>query len=65
MTADLFAQFAALDPATRPEATPDWDSVAPVLLAAIDERNPMSTQQLEPRPRGAAAGAIWSSPQRL
>jgi ketosteroid isomerase-like protein len=38
MTTDLFDRYAALDPATTPEAAPDWTSMAPVLLAAVDER---------------------------
>ncbi len=45
MNTDLFDQYATLDPAETPEALPDWTSIAPVLLAKIDERtHPMQTQ---------------------
>ena len=64
MTADLFDRYAALDPADTPDAAPDWASVAPVLLAAIErttgmdtrdttirqETPPGATQQIEPPP---------------
>ncbi len=38
MSTDLFDRYASLDPANSPQAAPDWASMAPVLLAAIDER---------------------------
>lgn len=45
MSIDVFERYRRLDPAHEAEATPDWDTVAPVLLAAIDERTrPMQTQ---------------------
>ncbi len=45
MSFDVFERYSRLDPAHEAEAIPDWDTVAPVLLATIDERNgPMQTQ---------------------
>lgn len=46
MSTDLFDRYASLDPANSPQAAPDWASMAPVLLAAIDERTiHMQTQE--------------------
>ncbi len=45
MTTNVFSRIAELDPAREPEATPDWDTLAPVLLSFLDERTmPMNTQ---------------------
>jgi hypothetical protein len=45
MTTNVFSRIAELDPAREPEATPDWDTLAPVLLSFLDERTmPMQTQ---------------------
>jgi ketosteroid isomerase-like protein len=45
MTTNVFSRITELDPAREPEATPDWDTLAPVLLSFLDERTmPMPTQ---------------------
>jgi anti-sigma-K factor RskA len=45
MTTNVFSRITELDPAREPEATPDWDTLAPVLLSFLDERTmPMQTQ---------------------
>ena len=64
MTTDLFERYATLDPATEPEAQPEWDSIGPVLLAAIDGGKTMTQttdtqrQEAKARPvRGTWRGA--------
>ena len=49
MTIDIFRRYAHLDPASSKDVLPDWSSLAPVLLEAIDERTrPMQTQEIKP-----------------
>jgi hypothetical protein len=51
MTIDTFRRYAQLDPASSQDVLPDWSSLAPVLLEAIDERTrPMQTRPTKTRP---------------
>ena len=54
MSTDLFERYASLDPARSPQAAPDWESTAPVPLAAIDERTPQMHTVQDARPTSAA-----------
>jgi hypothetical protein len=60
MTADVFSEIANLDPALEPGAAPDWDTMGPAVLSAMDEgrgshrthRRPSVPQDRTRRSRG-------------
>ncbi len=65
MSTDVFERYAALDPANSPLAAPDWASMAPVSLAAIDERTTlMQTQTRTPKSKTPKAPAPTPTPRR-
>lgn len=48
-TTDVFARYAALDPAKEPERESDWPAIDTVLLATIDGRTTDVSTQLQPQ----------------